>query len=108
MAVWLAARGHQVRVVGIAPDAVVALYSGNMGAAACALPLVTTDVPGCREVVTHEVDGLPRFARSDERVPVIASAARQSTASALSTIDRHAALAMTNRDHGSPRPAASR
>lgn len=27
-------------------------------AAACALPLVTTDVPGCREVVTHAVDGL--------------------------------------------------
>ena len=27
-------------------------------AAACALPLVTTDVPGCREVVTHKVDGL--------------------------------------------------
>lgn len=27
-------------------------------AAACALPLVTTDVPGCREVVTHEIDGL--------------------------------------------------
>ena len=27
-------------------------------AAACALPLVTTNVPGCREVVTHEVDGL--------------------------------------------------
>jgi glycosyltransferase involved in cell wall biosynthesis len=27
-------------------------------AAACALPLVTTDVPGCREVVTHEVTGL--------------------------------------------------
>jgi glycosyltransferase involved in cell wall biosynthesis len=27
-------------------------------AAACALPLVTTDVPGCREVVAHEVDGL--------------------------------------------------
>ena len=27
-------------------------------AAACALPLVTTDVPGCREVVTHEVEGL--------------------------------------------------
>jgi len=27
-------------------------------AAACALPLVTTDVPGCREVVTDEVDGL--------------------------------------------------
>ncbi len=27
-------------------------------AAACALPLVTTDAPGCREVVTHEVNGL--------------------------------------------------
>lgn len=27
-------------------------------AAACALPLVTTDVPGCREVVTDEKDGL--------------------------------------------------
>ena len=27
-------------------------------AAACGLPIVTTDVPGCREVVTHDVDGL--------------------------------------------------
>lgn len=27
-------------------------------AAACGLVLVTTDAPGCREVVTHEVDGL--------------------------------------------------
>jgi glycosyltransferase involved in cell wall biosynthesis len=27
-------------------------------AAACGLPLVTTDVPGCREVVTDGVDGL--------------------------------------------------
>lgn len=27
-------------------------------AAACALPLVATDVPGCREVVEHEVTGL--------------------------------------------------
>jgi glycosyltransferase involved in cell wall biosynthesis len=27
-------------------------------AAACARPLITTDVPGCREVVTHNVDGL--------------------------------------------------
>lgn len=27
-------------------------------AAACALPIVTTDVPGCREVVTNGVDGL--------------------------------------------------
>jgi glycosyltransferase involved in cell wall biosynthesis len=27
-------------------------------AAACSLPLVATDMPGCREVVTNEVDGL--------------------------------------------------
>ena len=27
-------------------------------AAACALPLITTNAPGCREVVTHEVNGL--------------------------------------------------
>jgi glycosyltransferase involved in cell wall biosynthesis len=27
-------------------------------AAGCALPLITTDVPGCREVAEHEVNGL--------------------------------------------------
>ena len=27
-------------------------------AAACARPLVATDVPGCREVISHEIDGL--------------------------------------------------
>ena len=27
-------------------------------AAACGLPLVTTDAPGCREIVQHEVNGL--------------------------------------------------
>lgn len=34
------------------------LPKGLIEAAACGLPLVTTDVPGCREVVKHEVDGL--------------------------------------------------
>lgn len=34
------------------------LPKGLIEAAACALPLVTTDVPGCREVVTDSVDGL--------------------------------------------------
>jgi glycosyltransferase involved in cell wall biosynthesis len=34
------------------------LPKGLIEAAACGLPLVTTDVPGCREVVTHGVDGL--------------------------------------------------
>eukprot|EP01030_Chromulinospumella_sphaerica_P017043 gene17043-16866_t len=35
-------------------------------AAGCALPLVTTDVPGCREVVTHEEDGLLVTVREHE------------------------------------------
>lgn len=34
------------------------LPKGLIEAAACALPLVTTDVPGCREVVTNGFDGL--------------------------------------------------
>lgn len=34
------------------------LPKGLIEAAACALPLVTTDVPGCREVVEDGVDGL--------------------------------------------------
>lgn len=34
------------------------LPKGLIEAAACALPLVTTDVPGCRDVVTNGVDGL--------------------------------------------------
>lgn len=37
-------------------------------AAACARPLVTTDVPGCREVVTDEVDGLLVPVRDAERL----------------------------------------
>ena len=48
----------------VAVDAVIlpsyreGLPKGLIEAAACALPLVTTDVPGCREVVTDGVDGL--------------------------------------------------
>ncbi len=34
------------------------LPKGLIEAGACAVPLVTTDVPGCREVVTNGVDGL--------------------------------------------------
>lgn len=34
------------------------LPKGLIEAAACALPLVTTDVAGCREVVSHEENGL--------------------------------------------------
>jgi len=34
------------------------LPKGLIEAAACARALIATDVPGCREVVTHDVDGL--------------------------------------------------
>lgn len=60
---WL---GHVDDMPGLfrSVDAVVlpsyreGLPKGLIEAAACGLPLVTTDVPGCREVVTHEIDGL--------------------------------------------------
>jgi glycosyltransferase involved in cell wall biosynthesis len=60
---WL---GHVQDMPGLfhSVDAVVlpsyreGLPKGLIEAAACALPLVTTDVPGCRQVVTDGVDGL--------------------------------------------------
>jgi len=60
---WL---GHVSDMPALLADAdVVILPSYREGlpktlieAAACAIPLITTDVPGCREVVTHEADGL--------------------------------------------------
>lgn len=42
------------------------LPKGLIEAAACGLPLVTTDVPGCREVVTNGVTGLLVPARNAE------------------------------------------
>jgi len=48
---------HSVDVV-VLPSYREGLPKGLIEAGACGLPLVTTDVPGCREVVTHEVDGL--------------------------------------------------
>lgn len=48
---------HSVNAV-VLPSYREGLPKGLIEAAACGLPLVTTDVPGCREVVTNEVDGL--------------------------------------------------
>lgn len=44
--------------IAVLPSYREGLPKGLIEAAACALPLVTTDVPGCREVVTDGVDGL--------------------------------------------------
>lgn len=48
---------HSVDAV-VLPSYREGLPKGLIEAGACALPLVTTDVPGCREVVTHGEDGL--------------------------------------------------
>jgi glycosyltransferase involved in cell wall biosynthesis len=48
---------HSVHAV-VLPSYREGLPKGLIEAAACALPLVTTDVPGCREVVTDGQDGL--------------------------------------------------
>ena len=63
LVVW---RGHILDMPALFANAdIVVLPSYREGlpkslieAAACARPLITTDVPGCREVVTHLVDGL--------------------------------------------------
>lgn len=44
--------------VAVLPSYREGLPKSLIEAAACGLPLVTTDVPGCREVVTHGADGL--------------------------------------------------
>lgn len=48
---------HSVDAV-VLPSYREGLPKGLIEAGACGLPLVTTDVPGCREVVTDGVDGL--------------------------------------------------
>ncbi len=44
--------------IAVLPSYREGLPKGLIEAGACGLPLVTTDVPGCREVVRHEKDGL--------------------------------------------------
>jgi len=44
--------------INVLPSYREGLPKSLIEAAACGLPLITTDVPGCREVVTHERDGL--------------------------------------------------
>jgi len=48
---------HSVAVVAL-PSYREGLPKGLIEASACGCSIVTTDVPGCREVVTHEVTGL--------------------------------------------------
>lgn len=54
--------------VAVLPSYREGLPKGLIEAAACGLPLVTTDVPGCREVVTDGVDGLLVPARDGDQL----------------------------------------
>ncbi len=44
--------------IGVLPSYREGMPKSLLEAGACGLPLVTTDVPGCRELVRHGVDGL--------------------------------------------------
>lgn len=75
-------------------------------AAACGLALVTTDVPGCREVVTHEVDGLlvplrdpdalaAAIARLDDDTELAARLGTAAKAKALAEFDERIVIQRT-------------
>ena len=107
-------RGHVLDMPALFANAdIVVLPSYREGlpkslieAAACARPLITTDVPGCREVVTDFVDGLlvpvrdaPALARAIAQLqddPALArrlgEAARRK---ALAEFDEHIVIART-------------
>jgi len=44
--------------VGILPSYREGLPKGLLEAASCGKPIITTDVPGCREIVKNEINGL--------------------------------------------------
>ncbi len=82
------------------------LPKGLIEAGACALPLVTTDVPGCREVVTDGVDGLlvpvkdaPALARAIARLhddpPLRARLGVAARARALAEFDERIVISRT-------------
>jgi glycosyltransferase involved in cell wall biosynthesis len=108
---WL---GHVDDMPGLLAEVdVVALPSYREGlpktlieAAACALPLVTTDVPGCREVVTDGVDGLlvpvrewrplaAAFARLDDDPALRARLGKAARAKALAQFDEKIVIERT-------------
>lgn len=63
MVTWLGHVDNMVNLLGSVDVVVLPSYREGLPrtlveAAACGLPLITTDVPGCREVVSDGVDGL--------------------------------------------------
>ncbi|MDV7339799.1 glycosyltransferase family 4 protein [Terasakiella sp. A23] len=49
---------YQKSTIAILPSWREGLPKSLLEAAACGLPMITTDVPGCREIVTHNENGL--------------------------------------------------
>ncbi len=63
LVVWLGHVDNMVNLLGSVDVVVLPSYREGLPrslveAAACGLPLITTDVPGCREVVSDGIDGL--------------------------------------------------
>lgn len=95
------------------------LPKGLIEAGACALPLVTTDVPGCREVVAHDVDGLlvpvrdgDALADAIARLQADPALARRlgeaARAKALARFDERSVVARTLAVYAELLPAAAR
>ena len=92
------------------------LPKGLIEAGACALPLVTTDVPGCREVVTDGVDGLlvpvrdatalaNAIARLYDDPDLCAQLGRAARKKVMSLYDEHIVIADTMAIYEELRPA---
>jgi glycosyltransferase involved in cell wall biosynthesis len=63
LVVWLGHVDNMVNLLGSVDVVVLPSYREGLPrslveAAACGLPLITTDVPGCREVISDGIDGL--------------------------------------------------
>ena len=80
---------HSVDAV-ILPSYREGLPKGLIESAACGLALVTTDAPGCREVVTHEVDGLLVPIRDPAALARAISRLQDDQCSPRSWVRRHA------------------
>jgi glycosyltransferase involved in cell wall biosynthesis len=71
LVIWLGHVDNMVNLLGSVDVVVLPSYREGLPrtlveAAACGLPLITTDVPGCREVVSDGVDGLLVPVRNSE------------------------------------------
>ena len=82
--------------VCVLPSYCEGLPKSLLEAAACGRPIITTDVPGCRDVVTHEVEGLIvpakdwcALARAMERLALDPNLRRRMGQAARRRVEQH-------------------